>query len=113
MAADSRCRFVCTLCQAEFNTEKRLAAHMADGVAHRSRPAWTPEDLALLDLSPNTMVASISEEHRELLCAYITHSTPQWPELIKIVDWVVTKYPTSLRLKEFVETVESFNHIGT
>lgn len=100
------------MCQREFNTERKLAAHMADGAAHRTRPAWVTEDLAAFDLSPNTMVAALSEQHRELLCAYIDHATPQWPELIKIVDRVSKMYPSSLRLKELLETIESFLYIG-
>ena len=104
---------MCSLCQEEFKTERKLTAHMNDGTAHKKAPpAWSPDDLAQFDLSPNTMVAALSQQHRELLCTYMLHAAPQWPELSDITSKLATEHPTSLRLKEFVETVEAFTHIG-
>ena len=104
---------VCPVCALSFPTQKKLTAHMADGLAHRPPPpVWNMDRLQEFDLSPNTMVAAMDTGGREALDDYIAHAAPKWPELPAIISHISEHHPTSLRLKELLETLECFRVVG-
>ena len=106
-------RHACPLCGLEFASARKLAAHAADGPAHRPPPPeWTPARFDEFDLSPQTMVAALDERALALLDCYLAHALPQWPEMARIVARIAARHPTSLRLKELCETVELFLVVG-
>ena len=108
-----RAACVCPKCALVCRTRRQLAAHLADGAAHRPPPPrWRPERLAEFDLSPHTMVGRMPAAGRAALEDYLGHVAPQWPELGAIVGHVSSHHPTSLRLKELLETLETFRLVG-
>jgi hypothetical protein len=105
--------YSCPVCALEFETRRKLEAHLGDGLAHRPPPpAWRMERLGEFDLSPQTMVAVLSAANRTALDEYLLHVAPQWPELPAVLSHVATHHANSLRLKELFETMECFRVVG-
>ena len=103
----------CSICQQQFASARKLAAHLSDGSAHRAPPpAWTPSRLDEFDLASQAMVSMLDDAGRSALDYYLAHALPQWPEMPCIVAHIATRHPTSLRVKELVESVECFRLVG-
>lgn len=63
-------------------------------------------------LDDNAMASHLDERRQGLLWGYLGDSFPHSPELVSVFQAIVRRHPTHLRVKELVETVESYKTIA-